>query len=119
MLHAMNQEAGAQRLWQSFLGRRHATCASWLRQGVSTIYFAQEAMPRYVESGMPRTMNGMIKIMEAPRFQGGRYAVSGKGRAAAAAKNSETKTRKHWSDDGVLISLVMNKQVMERFLKGP
>lgn len=117
LLHTMSHEAGAQRLWQFFLGKRHTTYASWIRQGISTLEFAQGVMPRYVESGMPHTMDGIMKIMEAPRLKSDRHAVCGKG--AAAAKNSETKTKKHWSDDGVLVSLVMNKQVMERLLRDP
>ena len=118
LLHAMSHEAGAQRLWQFFLGRRHTTCTSWLRQGVSTMEFARGVMPRYVESGMPHTMDGIMKIMEAPRLEGSRSAVGGKGRAGAT-KIGERKLKRHWSDDGVLVSLVMNKQVMERLLKDP
>lgn len=118
LLHAMNHEAGAQRLWQFFLGSRHTTCTSWLRQGVSTLEFVQGVLPRYVESGMPHTMDGIMKIMEAPRLNPDTNGVSGNG-CAAIAEDSQTKTKKHWSDDGVLVSLVMNKQVMERLLKDP
>lgn len=118
LLHAMNHEAGAQRLWQFFLGRRHTTCTSWLRQGVSTLEFARGILPRYVESGMPHAMDGIMKIMEATRLSPGTNGVNGNG-CAAIAGDSQTKKKKHWSDDGVLVSLVMNKQVMGRLLKDP
>ena len=117
LLHDMSYEAGAQRLWQFFLGRRHTTCTSWLRQGVSTMPFVRGIMPRYVESGMPHTMDGIVKIMEAPLLKKGRYAANGERNTAAG--NGERKTKRHWKDDGVLVSLVMNKQVMERLLQDP
>ena len=117
LLHDMNHEVGAQRLWQFFLGRRHTTCTSWLRQGVSTMEFSQGIMPRYVESGMPHTMDGIVKIMETPQLKGDGYAVNGVRKASA--KKGETRAKRHWSDDGVLVSMVMNKQVMERLFKDP
>lgn len=117
LLHDMNHEAGAQRLWQYFLGRRHTTCTSWLNQGVASMEFSQGVMPRYVESSMPHAMDGIMKIMEAPLLRGTGHGVN-RGEHPAAT-NSETNTQKHWSDHGVLVALIVNKQVMERLLNNP
>ncbi|MCJ1450171.1 hypothetical protein MMC28_000500 [Mycoblastus sanguinarius] len=116
-LHDMNHEAGPQRLWQFFLGRRHTTCMSWLRQGISRMEFAEGVMPRYVESSMPKATDGVLKIMEAPLFN--RVGGSVNGERDTAAADAESKTREHWSDNGVIVSLVMNNEVMQRLLKDP
>ena len=106
VLHDLTFEAGAQRLWQFFLGHRHTTVTTWLRQGSSTLEFADNVSPRHVHFLLPNTMDGIVKIMEAPPVKNNRLTANERG-----------KKRKHWSDDGVIVAMVMDREVMQRLLQ--
>lgn len=67
LLHEVAHEAGAQRLWHAFLGRRHTIVTSWLRLDVYGVDFVGDdegAPPRYVEAVMP-SVDGCVQVMEA------------------------------------------------------
>ena len=108
LLHDFTYEAGAQRLWQFFLGSRQTTVTTWLRLGSSTLEFAPGHMPRHVHFLLPNTMDGVVKIMEAPPVVG----VENVG-------VRKEKVKRHWSDDGVIVAMVMATKVMEQLLADP
>jgi hypothetical protein len=109
VLHDFTYEAGVQRLWQFFIGQRHTTVTTWLGLGASTLEFAPGHTPRHVHFLLPSTMDGVIKIMEAPPNR------------ETTQENDEAgkRERKHWSKDGVTVAMVMNPRVMKQLLSDP
>jgi hypothetical protein len=109
LLHNFTYEAGAQRLWQFFIGQRHTTVTTWLKLGASSLEFAGGCSPRHVHFLLPNTMDGIIKIMEAPPIQ----------ETESGNDGTTQKERGHWSDNGVIVAMVMDTTVMERLLADP
>lgn len=74
-LYDAAHEVSPQRLWQTFLGRRHTLVTSWTRAGCYEVDFVgggpgggggaggRRLRPRYVQGRMPR-MDGCLQIMD-------------------------------------------------------
>ncbi|EHK45645.1 uncharacterized protein TrAtP1_012671 [Trichoderma atroviride] len=88
ILHEEAHEVAPQRLWRAFLGRKHTLVTSWARLGVYDIDFVGNGLrPRYVHAIMV-AMDGLLCVMDSGTLDG-----------------------------GVDISLCLESETMERFLK--
>ncbi|RFU29809.1 hypothetical protein B7463_g6526, partial [Scytalidium lignicola] len=102
-LHDAAFEVCPQRLWQGFLGKKHTLVTSWVYTGAYDVLFAREedwgsdGALRYVEPLMPN-MDGLLEIMEA----------------GASGKSSEG--GRHWTDNGVDVSIYLENGTMKRLL---
>lgn len=105
-LHTLAYEKSPQRIWQTFLGRRHILVTTWARAGVYEIGFGLGENIRYVDEVVPN-MDGVIVIKEAPpkKAQDDTSRVNG--------------SKQSWTDHGVDISVHVRDQEMERLLKDP
>lgn len=99
-LHAKLYEQSPQRLWQTFLGRRHLLVTSWIHTRLYDIDFGS-GRPRYVEAIMPH-MDGLVQLMEAAPMGGSLNAG-----------------KKHWAADGVDVQLHLATETMRRLLDDP
>lgn len=106
MLHDAAFEVTPRRLWQAFLGRRHVIVTSWVHQHLYEVDFGTGSLPRYVEAVMP-SCDGIVEIMEA--------APTG----ADAGVQHDSKKQKHWSDDGVDVSVCLEQEAMKRLVQDP
>jgi hypothetical protein len=96
-LHAKLYEQSPQRLWQTFLGKRHLLVTSWIHTRMYDIDFGCGS-PRYVEAVMPQ-IDGLVQLMEA----------------APIDRNEG----KHWAADGVDVQLHLTTETMLRLLDDP
>lgn len=88
ILHEEAHEVAPQRLWRAFLGRKHTLVTSWARLGVYDIDFVGRGLrPRYVHAIMV-AMDGLLCVMDSGTLDG-----------------------------GVDMSLCLESETMERFLK--
>lgn len=88
ILHEEAHEVAPQRLWRAFLGRKHTLATSWARLGVYDIDFVGNGLrPRYVHAIMV-AMDGLLCVMDSGMVDG-----------------------------GLDISLCLESETMERFLK--
>ena len=118
VLHDAAHELGSQRVWQTFLGRRHTLFTSWLHLGVYELEFAEGVRPLYVEAVMPST-DGLVQIMEAGN-QRRREGIRPSGERSESRTGKEGLEKgKHWSDDGVDVALYLVKEIMEKLVKDP
>jgi hypothetical protein len=99
LLHEMAFLAGAQRLWNAFLGRRHTIVTSWLQLGIQEVDFGM-GVPNYVDAVMPNC-DGCVQVME------------GRGKRDPASESGQ------WYNDTVIVSLHLREDVMQRLLKDP
>jgi Transferase family len=99
-LHAKLYEQSPQRLWQTFLGKRHLLVTSWIHTRLYDVDFGS-GRPRYVEAVMPK-LDGLVQLMEA---------------APMEAPNPTEK--RHWAADGVDVQLHLAKETMLRLLSDP
>ncbi|KAL6885410.1 hypothetical protein GGI43DRAFT_304554 [Trichoderma evansii] len=71
VLHAEAHEVAPQRLWRAFLGRKHTLVTSWARLGVYDIDFVGRGLrPRYVHAIMV-AMDGLLCVMDSGTLDGG------------------------------------------------
>lgn len=105
-LHTLAYEKSPQRIWQTFLGRRHILVTTWARAGVYDIGFGLGESIRYVDEVVPN-MDGVIVIKEAPPKKAQDDTSRGNG------------SKRSWTDHGVDISVHVRDQEMERLLKDP
>lgn len=96
-LHTKLFEQSPQRLWQTFLGKRHLLVTSWIHTRLYDIDFGS-GRPRYVEAIMPH-MDGLVQIMEAAPVEG-----------------SLKEEKRHWAADGVDVQLHLATEPMKRLL---
>ncbi|KAM0361228.1 hypothetical protein ACHAO7_007469 [Fusarium culmorum] len=94
-LHALTYEKSPQRIWQAFLGRRHVLVTTWARAGVYGIDFGLGSNCVYAEGVVPE-MDGIVLIKEAPG-----------------------PLSKHWTDNGVDISVYIRADDMDRLVRDP
>lgn len=105
-LHTLAFEKSPQRIWQTFLGRRHILVTTWAHAGVYEIDFGLGESIRYVDEVVPN-MDGVIVIKEAPPKKAQDDTLRGK------------ESKRSWTDHGVDISVHIQDQDMERLLKDP
>lgn len=105
-LHTLAYEKSPQRIWQTFLGRRHILVTTWARAGVYEIGFGLGESIRYVDEVVPN-MDGVIVIKEGPP------------KKAQSDVSSGNESRRSWTDHGVDVSVHIRDQDMERLLKDP
>ncbi|KAL5085364.1 hypothetical protein Trisim1_010590 [Trichoderma cf. simile WF8] len=71
ILHDEAHEIAPQRLWRSFLGRKHTLVTSWARLGVYDIDFVGSGLrPRYVHAIMS-PLDGLLCVMDTGMLDGG------------------------------------------------
>ncbi|KAI9166506.1 transferase [Paramyrothecium foliicola] len=99
-LHSLAFEKSPQRIWQAFLGRRHIIVTTWARAGLYDIDFGLGSRIRFADGLIPDT-DGVVLIKEAPASKAG----SG--------------TPGSWTENGVDVSVRIQKDDMERLLKDP
>ncbi|KAI9752548.1 MAG: hypothetical protein M4579_005585 [Chaenotheca gracillima] len=104
-LHDAAHEVNSQRIWQGFLGNRHTIATSWVGQGMYEMDFGAGRPPRFAE-GVMQSCDGLIHLVEASPLS----------KRPGSAMLSSTK---HWSDNGVDVSMYLKEDVMERFIKDP
>jgi len=109
LLHDFTYEAGANRLWQLFFGRHHTTVTTWLGIGSSTLEFASGVVPRHFHFLLPNNIDGIIHIMDASPLQS----------TGNSGHSNQDGAKRHWSDNDVIVALVMDTRVIERLLEDP
>lgn len=102
LLHYYIHQVCPQRLWNTFLGRRHILFTSWLRQNVWGIDFGAGSSPRYVQPLMP-SIDGCLQIMEA----------------VGPTSKDAVHTTNHWYENGVIVRLHLESNAMKKLLKDP
>ena len=68
-LHETAHEIGAQRVWNGFLGRRHAIVTSWLRLGIWDVDFDGSEGVKHVEA-LLTSVDGLVQVMEMGERKG-------------------------------------------------
>ncbi|KAF5365311.1 hypothetical protein D9758_005454 [Tetrapyrgos nigripes] len=105
LLHEMAHEVDPSRIWNTFLGERHTIATSWLesRPGLGA-YDVDYGFgkPRMVESMMP-DCDGCVQVMES----------------GIPNARSQPATFIPWYQNGVVVSLHLRTDVMQRLLADP
>lgn len=102
LLHDAAHEPCAQRLWQSFLGRKHTILTSWVHLDLykSIDFGFGSGAVRFVQP-MILPFDGIVEIMEA--------------RPGLGEERHET--RRHWTEDGVDVYIFLESAAAARLLE--
>ena len=92
---------------------------SWVHLGVYEMDFGLGmGRPRYVEAVLI-ALDGLVQIMELGDDDPHAQQVTPEDNGVLIPEPKKTKNKKHWSHEGVDVSLALAKQAMERLLKDP
>ncbi|KKY23573.1 putative transferase family protein [Phaeomoniella chlamydospora] len=119
LLHDMIYADCPQRIWMGCLGTEYTMATSWVHLGVYEMDFGLGmGRPRYVEAVLI-ALDGLVQIMELGDDDPHDQQVTPEDNGVLIPEPKKTKNKKHWSHEGVDVSLALAKQAMERLLKDP